>query len=65
MAKTVDARPEGRGTGGASAPSFNEKIRPPRTPSKTENTAVDKEDHVKERDDLSEDISTDQDKPAH
>ena len=61
MAKTADPRPEGRGTGGTSAPSSNEKIQPPRTPSKTESAAIDKEDRVKERDDLSEDL---QDKPA-
>jgi hypothetical protein len=61
MAKTADLRPEGRGTGGASAPSSNEKIQPPRTPSKTENAAIDKEDRMKERDDLSEEL---QDKPA-
>jgi hypothetical protein len=60
MAKTADPR----GTGGASAPSSNEKIRPPRTPSKTESAVIDKEDRVKERDDLSEDLSTHQEKPA-
>jgi hypothetical protein len=64
MAKTADPRREGQDTGGASAPSSNEKVRPPHTPSKTENAAIHKEDRVKERDDLSDDLSTDQHKPA-
>jgi len=58
MTNTADKNSERRGTGGASAPGSNE--RPPRTPSKTDNAEIDKEDHIKEREDLSEDLSDDE-----
>ena len=35
-------------------------VRPPRTPSKTENAEIDKEDHIKEREALPEDLSADE-----
>ena len=57
MAKTAAPRPAGRGRGGASAPSSNEKIRPPRTPSKSENAAIDKERSRERKRRLSEDLS--------
>ena len=59
MTNTADKNSERRGTGGAS-PGSNERLRPPRTPSKTENAEIDKEDHIKEREDLSEDLSDDE-----
>jgi len=58
MTNTADKNSERRGTGGASAPGSNE--RRPRTPSKTHNAEIDKEDRIKEREDLSEDLSDDE-----
>ena len=60
MTNTTDKNSKRRGTGGASAPGSKERLRPPRTPSKTENAEIDKEDHIKEREDLSEDLSDDE-----
>ena len=53
MTNTADKKTKRRRTGGASAPGSNERLRPPRTPSKTENAEIDKEDHIKERKELS------------
>ena len=60
MTNTTDKNSKRPGTGGASAPGSKERLRPPRTPSKTENAVIDKEDHIKEREDLSEDLSDDE-----
>ena len=62
MTNTADKKSKrrGTGTGGASAPCSNESLRPPRTPSKTENAEIDKEDHIKEREGLSENFSDDE-----
>jgi hypothetical protein len=59
MTNTADKNSDRRGTGGASAPGSNERP-PPRTPSKTDNAEIDKEDRIKEREDLSEDLSDDE-----
>ena len=64
MTNTAGKNSERRGTGGASAPGSKERLRPPRTPSKTENAEIDKEDHIKEREDLSEDLSDDEHKKS-
>ena len=60
MTNTADKKSKRRGTGGASAPCSNESLRPPRTPSKTKNAEIGKEDHIKEREDLSENLSDDE-----
>ena len=60
MTNTTDKNSKRRGRGGASAPGSKERLRPPRTPSKTENAEIDKEDHIKEREDLAEDLSDDE-----
>ena len=64
MTKAANTRAERRGSRGHTAPSSNERLRPPRTPSKAEKAEMDKEDHVEEREDLSEDLSTDDRKGA-
>jgi hypothetical protein len=64
MTNAAGKNSERRGTGGASAPGSKERLRPPRTPSKTENAEIDKEDHIKEREDLSEDLSDDEHKKS-